>query len=170
MGYSRINWKEVAALAIRDKSQDWNWQKPRTRSKVKFIPNPASTMPVEHVYGSANTSGSRDDKSCVVNALANVTGMPWFMAQRAWAAAGRKPNRGTAISVQKVRCGYKFRKVTRKPTTLAKFVASHPVGRFYIELKTHSVALVNGKLHDWLKNGNRKIVEAAYSVKVNNRE
>jgi len=121
-----------------------------------------------------------DTKSCTVNALAIVTGLPWQEAQRLLAEAGRRANKGFAISAAArngtVR-GWRFTNVM--PTylgmdslntklSLCRFVRTHPRGRFYLSTRRHAFALIDGKINDWLQTSkNAKLTHAWLVTPVN---
>ena len=173
--YARINWKEVGALTKREPRHSWTWQKPRTRSKVRFIPNPRTSVKVPTVHVSKATSGDRDRHACTVNALAITAQVPFFVAQLALRRAGRKPNTGfdidKAAAKNRVR-GFRFRKVRAAAKgTVRKFIEKHPVGRFLVTTRDHAFAVIHGQVQDWLsENQGRKIVTGAFTVTADNRE
>jgi hypothetical protein len=150
-------------------NSSWTWQKPRTRSRVKFIPNPSTTAKVVRVASKGDTTHTGDRRSCTVHALSNVAEVPFFVAQAALRQAGRKANKGFYMDIaagKNLIRGFRFHKVNRKPVTLGKFLAKHPVGRFLVMTPSHAFAVIHGKVVDNLNTvgANRKLTHA-FTVK-----
>ena len=54
-----------------------------------------------------------------------------------------------------------------KPMTLAKFIATHPTGDWFIYTANHNMALRDGVLTDTARGGGRRRVLCAYRVAAN---
>lgn len=153
-------------------NSSWTWQKPRSRSKVKFIPNPTTTAKIVRVASKGDTTHTGDRRACTVHALSNVAEVPFFVAQTALRKAGRKTNQGFHMDVacsKNLIHGFRFNQVRGfrfKPVTLGAFIAKHPVGRFLVMTTTHAFAVIHGKVVDNLNTvgANRRLTHA-FTVK-----
>lgn len=175
--YARVNWKGLQTNPVkRSKDNHWTWQKPRTRSKVVFTPNPRTSVKPQVVIVNKNTAKSPAARNgCTVNALAVAGQVPFFQAEIALRNAGRKDGKGFSIdrAVAKGSIkGFRFVRVTRGRQTLGQFLQKHPVGRFIAWTRDHAFAVVHGKVADWNYGleSQRSIVQAAYIVKADTRD
>ena len=123
-------------------------------------------------------NGQRADKlphersDCTVQALANVTGIPYAEAHSILAAQGRNNGEGHLPRLMQTRKSFEGRFLIheiRRGETLAQFVRNHWSGSFYVCIfqggyhvggkrgrRGHMVAVVNGKVVDnlsksWLR-------------------
>lgn len=194
--FARINWKSLGNIR-KVKPSHWTWNPASKKSSgVRFIPNPTTKentlvrvklsagrkaklfrapkiKPVVAViHSDRNTTKVADRACCTVHAFSNVAQVPFFTARLAIKLAGRRDNGSFSLAWADGVAGYKLTKVTRQETTLARFLAKHPIGRFYVEGRKHAFAVINGKVVDVEAHpmGSRTIVEAAWTISVNNRE
>jgi hypothetical protein len=131
----------------------------------------------QEVHVAAN-GGEKEVRACTVHALSIVAQIPWGEAQALLRAAGRQANKGFNIDGAarngKV-AGYTFTNVMPMneagwpvPQTLARFVRLHPRGRYYVTTgarrRAHAFAIVDGKLHDWLRTAKLARINRAWTV------
>ena len=190
---ARVNWKSLGNV-LPSKPSHWTWNAGAKKSSgVKFIPNPCTTkakslvrvklsagrkaklfrapvVKADTLTVNRNTTAINDTGACTVHAFSNVTGIPFFAARQTLKAAGRRDNKGFDIDGKKV-AGWKLGRVLRVPTTLREFLAKHPIGKFYVQTRTHAFAVIHGRVVDNLSNAglNRKLVDA-WTITANNRE
>jgi hypothetical protein len=198
---ARVNWKSLGNIKPAKRSHwTWNNDQ-KVSSGVRFIANPATTKakslvrvklskgrkaklfraPVVKpvvVRSKGNTTHITDRGNCTVHAFSNAAQVPYFVADRVLQGAGRVRGRGFNIAGRKV-AGYKLANALRGNASirqygyvgLNEFLASHPIGRFYVQTNNHAFAVVHGKVVDNLPvaGGNRRLVNA-WTITVNNRE
>lgn len=78
---------------------------------------------------------------------------------------------GPAIAAAAVTEGKKFLRTDHhelwdgRTMTLKRFCKENPTGTFYVKVKGHAVAIIDGELHDWTADtaGRRKII-SCYSL------
>jgi len=137
------------------------------------------------------TSTMVDNNNCTVLALKSVTGWQERKCHRILAEGGRKTNRGFDIqgyladckgkieSVQFIpfymdwklqreyeRCGYKKEK-TYESISLKQFAEQNPKGAFYIIIREHALAIIDGNIVDNLagkQGGLGRHIQVAYKV------
>ncbi len=93
---------------------------------------------------------------CCVRALAIATKTPYDISYCALKDAGRRSHDGFDIGAwlgtNRLFYGWSVRKVrVSKHLTLGAVFARCPKGRYLIELKTHVLAVIDGKAHDLIR-------------------
>jgi hypothetical protein len=61
--------------------------------------------------------------------------------------ADRPINDGLAV-IEQLQNKYKIR-FTEHETTINKFIANHPTGKFYIGVSNHALAVIDGTIYDY---------------------
>jgi len=116
-------------------------------------------------------NGERRD--CTVIALAAVTGLPYPRCHAALKDAGRKDRRGIPFVrvAQRVagHVGHSFAICTRGGT-LRRFVQENPQGAFYVTIRGHAFAVLDGVIHDNCKPRLRSIIKRAWRVEPPDRQ
>lgn len=100
---------------------------------------------------------SWDGNSCAIHALMNCMGISFSESWHLAELSGRIPGEGTYSSklIEVVNRSYNREVLMRVPErdiwyyqSLVNFIKEHPVGRFYLRLNGHAIALVNGEVLD----------------------
>jgi hypothetical protein len=95
--------------------------------------------------------GFKERKDCTVIALCAVTGLPYSRCHAAMRAVGRKDRKGIPFArvVRGVssEVSHSFALVCRSGT-LGKFAKKNPQGAFYVTVRGHALAVLDGKIHD----------------------
>lgn len=116
---------------------------------------------------SLRAEGFNERRDCTVIALAAVTGLPYPRCHAALKAAGRKDRRGVPFRqvVQKVArdVGYSFSQVCRSGS-LRRFVRQNPQGAFYVTIRGHAFAVLDGVIHDSVRPRLGSIIRRAWRV------
>ena len=116
---------------------------------------------------SLRAEGFNERRDCTVIALAAVTGLPYPRCHAALKAVGRKDRRGVPFRqvVQKVArdVGYSFSQVCRSGS-LRRFVLQNPQGAFYVTIRGHAFAVLDGVIHDPLRPRLGSIIRRAWRV------
>jgi hypothetical protein len=125
-----------------------------------------------------------EDNDCTVRALANCLGLPYKLAHRFLAKAGRQPKQGMKVtdwqpvyerfgiklkSVHGSTKGARFMahkyKIEQQPgITLEKLLPSLQQGRYVIKIRGHVFAVVGGKVLDYGYNAAGSRVQAVYKL------
>lgn len=105
----------------------------------------------------------RENGCCTVIALANTMDWSFGKAHRFMAKHGREHGRGMAmyqISAVMTKLG-KDREIAYKGMTINRFVKDHPKGSYYVLVRGHALAVVDGIVQDWTGDTaqRRKIIE-----------
>jgi hypothetical protein len=112
-----------------------------------------------------NPAKGNDTNNCVVISFHLAAGIPYSKADEICTLAGRKRNKGAYLkpmfSVARKK-GIRFKKIPIKRMTLKKFLLKYPKGRFVVERNGHAFAIINGKIYDSQKNGERCILFNCY--------
>lgn len=111
---------------------------------------------------------SGESNNCVVIALHLAAGIPYNRSNELCLGAGRKFNEGFYLDklfkyVRKN--GITFRKIPIGRITLKKFLLKYPKGRFVVERYGHAFSIIDGKIYDTLKNGERCVLFNCYKLK-----
>lgn len=106
-------------------------------------------------------------RDCTVIALAATTGLPYPRCHQALSAVGRKNRRGIPFRkvVQKLaeEVDHDFDQVKRSGT-LRRFVTEYPQGRFYVTIRGHAFAVLDGVIHDNCRPRLGSIIKGAWRV------
>lgn len=120
-----------------------------------------------------------DARSCVPRAIATAACLPYEKVAALCAKHGRKPNRGTpgatsyAVIVHELG-GETVSLFRQHPTrsskdgypTLKRFIEEHPKGHYVVMTRNHSMAVIDGVVHDWSPSPRVKI-ERAFRLDIN---
>lgn len=106
-------------------------------------------------------------RDCTVIALAATTGLPYPRCHQALSAVGRKNRRGIPFRkvVQKLaeEVDHDFDQVKRSGT-LRRFVTEYPQGRFYVTIRGHAFAVLDGVINDNCRPRLGSIIKGAWRV------
>jgi hypothetical protein len=119
------------------------------------------------MYGPWMRSQERND--CGVVALANVADLPYDTAYAIAKASGRRArciSYADRVAEAARVAGVRVRKLALRRRTLGRFVRERPVGRYYVRVGHHIVAVVNGTVTDGTKL--TRIVTHAYAILTEN--
>jgi hypothetical protein len=126
-----------------------------------------------------------ETNDCTVRALANVLGMPYRLAHKIMAAAGRKPKQGMMfdqwhpvcerlglrlVSIHGTTNGAKYIKHKIKTArvepgiTLANLLPRLQQGRYMLKYRGHVLAVVDGKVLDYGDNPAKTKIQAIYKL------
>lgn len=107
----------------------------------------------------------REDKCCTVIALAIVTGEPLDKCFKFMSLCGREDRKG--MSSKKLEVAFlkskKYKFIHRKfekPKTIKQFVKDHSVGTYYVCVRGHAFAIIDGVVFDHTDKPLRRIKEA----------
>jgi len=109
----------------------------------------------------------KDRNFCTVAALACTLDWSFGKAHRHMAKHGRKNGRGMfeedwapAIAEAAIKAGKRFVPYRDTGKTLKRFCKDNPNGTFYVKVRGHALAIVDGVMHDWTADtaGRRKII------------
>lgn len=112
---------------------------------------------LKRVYAQRDASEKSD---CTVVALSIAIGVPYDVAHRMLAEAGRHDRRGFRLSSwlreqrQSTICGYKVTAAKVPWLTLAQIRRDFPRGRFIVRKRGHVFAMIDGVILDY-NTGNR---------------
>lgn len=123
------------------------------------------------------TVNYKDRNFCTVAALACTLDWSFGKAHRHMAKHGRKNGHGMyesdwapAIAEAAIKAGKRFvpyrdiytAQFSANGKTLKRFCKDNPKGTFYVKVRGHAVAIVDGVMHDWTADtaGRRKIISA----------
>lgn len=116
---------------------------------------------------SLRAEGFNERRDCTVIALAAVTGLPYPRCHAALKDAGRKDRKGIPFVrvAQRVarHVGHSFAICTRSGT-LRRFVRENPQGAFYVTIRGHAFAVLDGVIHDNCKPRLGSIIKRAWRV------
>ena len=133
-----------------------------------------------NVYGTARTIPT-ELNDCAVIAASVAINIPYAAVHAVFAAAGRKPRRGTSVrkinaslaSLASAAGAAKPDQVSHLPRvrgqknlTLAQWLATHRTGRHLVVVTGHAIAVIDGVVHDWGRatSGPRKRVLYSWDV------
>jgi len=131
---------------------------------------------VNEQYAKARTI-SNENNDCAVIATSVAINKPYTAVHAVYAAAGRKPRRGT--SVKKIDASLaslasaagaakpdQVRHWGQGHPTLAQWLATHRTGRHLVVVTGHAIAVIDGVVHDWGRatSGPRKRVLYSWDV------
>lgn len=155
----------------------YSTEKAAARAARKMIRKERSLPPliptVKPISGQDRTlyaaGGPNEKNDCAVRGTAVATGRPYDEVHTLFARFGRKSRHGTS--------GYVTERVltqlcnsnriwTHERLSLARFVATHQVGRYVVNVRGHILAVVDGVIHDWFhwSGGTRRIVISFWKV------
>jgi hypothetical protein len=101
--------------------------------------------------GGKSSAGIEDKNDCAVRALSVVFDLPYEFVSRKLTEFGREKGRGTHDSII-MRFAHAFGDCTSeriKPgTTVERFAREHKEGRFFVCVRSHILAAVDGVIHD----------------------
>jgi hypothetical protein len=116
---------------------------------------------------SSERQGFNERKDCTVVALCAVTGLPYSRCHAAMRAVGRKDRKGIPFArvVRQVasEVSHSFALVCRSGT-LGKFAKKNPQGAFYVTVRGHALAVVNGQICDRVRTPLGSHVRRAWRV------
>ena len=113
-------------------------------------------------------------RDCTVRALTIVTGCRYATAEAIAHAAGRRRNRGFRSSqlIDAARAeGFNFEEVKLPQNALlAEVLLILDEGRFYVRVRGHAFAIVDGKVHDMFHTSLRTPVRGAWRFTTRTRK
>ena len=123
---------------------------------------------INYVFMDAD-SPSYERNDCTVRTLAITTKTPYLRAFAILSNAGRKRNRGFYIQkflkTNKRVCGHFFKKLSfRNPITVNKFVQRYPTGTYYVLIRGHVFAIMNGTVYDTIEPKPGQRIKMAWRV------
>lgn len=125
---------------------------------------------VKHVYNWGNYAEERaargETKDCTVVSLAQVLDIPYGEAHGIMRAHGRENGQGHHMHRPAESYPAVFSKVQGIPhegISLAEFCRAHKVGRYWVAVTGHALAVINGKVVDHSR-GVRRRIDYAYRV------
>lgn len=110
-------------------------------------------------WNKAKSQGFTNEKNdCAVKAVSIVCDVPYAVAHKALALCGRKPRKGTPMTVTNmamIKLGFKMEqdKSLKIPRTV-KRLENHPTVAegYHVAVTTnHILAIVNGRVEDWTR-------------------
>lgn len=116
----------------------------------------------------------KETRDCVVVSFSEVWGAPYASAHRHIKTQFKRPNRRGAPDLQcrdalrlcpKTRMAQKTWNERETQPTLAQFCKDHPVGRYWVFVRAHALAVIDGVVYDHSYKPKRK-VRYAYRVHV----
>jgi len=111
-----------------------------------------------------------DVNNCTIISLSLAACIPYKEADEIGMKAGREKNKGFFLEPLFKEARKKGIKIQNVPiqnkTNLKQFILDYPIGRFVIEKKNHAFCVINGIVHDVVKNGNNSIIETAHHFNV----
>lgn len=127
-------------------------------------------MTIKHVYNWGDYREERDargeNNDCTVVSLAQVLEIPYGEAHSIMRAHGRVKGRGCHMSAPAASYPGVFDKVKgleHDEISLAEFCRAHKVGRYWVAVTGHALAVINGKVVDHSRAVRRRI-DYAYRV------
>ena len=140
------------------------------------IPTPMATKTIDSIkflQKIGNSVRSDDRNGCALIATAVVSGLPYSEVYDMYKRLGRKHGRGTPlVACRRVmeRIGatrlreYTISGLVSKPggknPTVLQFSKQNPVGTFFLLVRGHALAVVDGKIYDNLTTKRARIYEA----------
>jgi len=123
---------------------------------------------INYVFNDAG-SPSYERNDCTVRTLAITTKTPYLRAFAILSNAGRKRNRGFHIQkflkTNKRVCNHFFRKLSfRNPITVNKFVKRYPKGTYYVLIRGHVFAIIDGTVYDVIQPKPGQRIKVAWRV------
>jgi len=113
-----------------------------------------------------NNPAGNDFNNCTIISLSLAACIPYKEADEIGMKAGRKRNDGFHLEPlykEARKKGIRIKKIpVKNKTNLKQFILDYPVGRFVVAKSDHAFCVINGIVHDVIKNGNNSIVESAY--------
>ena len=113
-----------------------------------------------------NPSNGEDINTCTILSLSLAASIPYEKADEIGIRAGREKNKGFYLEPLFEEARKKGIRINKIPLSsrmnLKQFISDFPIGRFVLEKKAHAFCVINGIVHDAIKNGNNSIVESAY--------
>ena len=118
-----------------------------------------------------NPAGEEDTNNCTIISLSLAAGITYEKANRIGIKAGREKNKGFYLEPlykEAKNKGIKIEKIpVDKNTTIKQFISDYPIGRYVLSKHKHALCVINGKIHDTIKNGMNSKVDEAYRFNVN---
>lgn len=131
-------------------------------------------MTIKHVYNWGDYREERESRGetndCTVVSLAQVLEIPYGEAHGIMRAHGRVKGRGCHMSAPAASYPAVFTKVQGlepDEISLAEFCRTHKVGRYWVEVTGHALAVVNGKVVDHSRKVRRRVQRAWKVTKAN---
>jgi len=117
-----------------------------------------------------NNPAGDDVNNCTIISLSLAACIPYKEADEIGMKAGREKNKGFHLEPlfnEARKKGIKIQNVPiQNKTNLKQFILDYPIGRFVLSKKTHAFCVINGIVHDVVKNGNNSIIETAHHFNV----
>jgi hypothetical protein len=106
-----------------------------------------------------------DRNNCTIISFSVSAGIPYSEANEIGITAGREKNKGFYLkklfSVARKK-GISLKKIPVKKMVLSRFIEKYPNGRFVVERRGHAFSVINGKIYDTIKNGEKCFVLNCY--------
>jgi hypothetical protein len=127
----------------------------RVLAKVKFVESYTAEV-------LAAREALKETNDCTVVSLAVVTGKDYRHARAIMAAGGRLHRKGRWMHKAAAIVGMDMvRGLDGEATpTLAEFSAAHPRGSYWVEVKGHALAVVDGVIYDHSHKPRRRVLRA----------
>lgn len=117
-----------------------------------------------------NPSKDGDSNNCTIISLSLAASIPYEKANEIGIKAGRKKNEGFHLEPlyeEARKKGIKIEKINiERKGNLKQFISDFPLGRFVVEKKGHAFCIINGKVHDVMKNSMNSRIQSAYRFDV----
>jgi hypothetical protein len=117
-----------------------------------------------------NNPAGDDVNNCTIISLSLAACIPYKEADEIGMKAGRERNEAFYLEPlykEARKKGIRIEKVSiLNKTNLKQFILDYPIGRFVVSKSDHAFCVINGIVHDVVKNGNNSIVESAYYFNV----
>lgn len=114
----------------------------------------------------ANPANGEDSNNCTIISLSLAASIPYEKANEIGIKAGREKNEGFYLEPlfeEARKKGIKIEKVNiEERKNLKQFILDFPLGRFVLGKSEHAFCVINGKIHDVMKNSMNCIIESAY--------
>jgi hypothetical protein len=121
-------------------------------------------------YLMKNPSNGEDINNCTILSLSLAASIPYEKADEIGIKAGREKNKGFHLEPlyeEARKKGIRINKIPVSPRmNLKQFISDFPLGRFVLEKKEHAFCVINGIVHDVIKNELNCKIECAYHFDV----
>jgi hypothetical protein len=108
--------------------------------------------PLVEIYSRYNEcrKALNETNDCTVTSLAFLMGWPYRDAHKAMERGGRQHRKGRYMHTAAASADMKMVNglCPDKGVTLGEFCKAHPVGRYWVEVTKHALAVVDGQVHD----------------------
>lgn len=125
--------------------------------KVKFVDSYTEEVKAER-------AALNETNDCTVVSLSVLLGVPYLEAHARMRQGGREHRKGRFMHKAAAWANMtQLRGILDKGVTLNQFVTAHPRGRFWVEVRGHALAVVDGVVHDH-SHKPRRVLRNAWKV------